>query len=216
MPSVGAGRNTHNNLFQQFQRMLELRETGQILVEASGHSARRTIPDLKLVLNSWRQRLPNSFERVSEWDDIFLWRFQIFDAIASHFSWADPNTISNLHDRPFACISLGRAARKQGLKEVAAFSLNSLTDGFIGVDYAFLKLRELVVHCQYSTVESLKGGLALVNSTNLSFFDSRQKAEIFRLKGPSRKRIMHIVTSTRHLSYSLIFPFPSPHSIFLQ
>jgi len=183
LPSVGAGRNTHNSLFQQFQRLVELRETSQIMVETSSHSARRTIPDLKLLLSSWRHRLPNSFERVSEWNDIFLWRFQIFDAIASNFSWTnDQNTIATLHDRPFACISLGRAARKQGLKEVAAFSLKSLTDCAMDVEYAFLKLREQVVNYQYSSVESLKGGLNLVNSTNLSFFDGRQKSEIFRLK----------------------------------
>jgi transformation/transcription domain-associated protein len=132
-----------------------------------------------------------------------LWRFQIFDAIcelpsyftcfvlliaqphtvlASNFTWADPSTVTTLHDRPFACITLGRTARKQGLKEVATFSLNSLTDCTIDVEYAFLKLREQVVSFQNSSVESLKGGLALVNSTNLSFFDSRQKAEMFRLK----------------------------------
>lgn len=152
-------------------------------MEVSSHSARRTIPDLKLLLSSWRHRLPNSYERVSQWDDIFLWRDQIFSKIASKFEWTnDPNTIATLHDRPFTCISLGRTARKQGLKEVAAFSLNSLTECAMDVEYAFLKLREQVVNYQYSSMESLKGGLSLVNSTNLSFFDSRQKAEMFRLK----------------------------------
>ena len=102
--------------------------------------------------------------------------------LASNFTWADPSTVTTLHDRPFACITLGRTARKQGLKEVATFSLNSLTDCTIDVEYAFLKLREQVVSFQNSSVESLKGGLALVNSTNLSFFDSQQKAEMFRLK----------------------------------
>lgn len=183
LPSVGAGRNTHNSLFHQFQRLVELRETSQIMVETSSHSARRTIPDLKLLLSSWRHRLPNSFERVAEWDDIFLWRISIFNATAKNFSWTnDQNTIATLHDRPFACISLGRTARKQGLKEVAAFSLNSLTDCAMDVDFAFLKLREQVVNYQHPSVESLEGGLNLVNSTNLGFFDSTQKSEMFRLK----------------------------------
>ena len=64
------------------------------------------------------------------------------------------------------------------MKEVAAFSLNRLTDGFIDVDYAFLRLMEQVV----AIFSDSQDGLNLVNSTNLSFFDSHQKAEIFRLK----------------------------------
>ena len=183
MPAVGAGGNAHSSMFHQFQRLVELRESSQIAMETSSHSSRRTIPDLKLLLSSWRHRLPNSFERVSQWNDIFLWRLQIFDAIARNFSWTnDPNAIATLHDRPFVCISLGRAARKQGLKEVATYSLNSLTEPAMDVEYEFLKLREYVVNCQFSSEESLKCGLNLVNSTNLSYFDSQQKAEMFRLK----------------------------------
>ena len=48
---------------------------------------------------------------------------------------------------------------------------------------AFLKLREQIVAYQNGSDDFLKGGLNLVNSTNLSFFDARQKAELFRLKG---------------------------------
>jgi transformation/transcription domain-associated protein len=180
MPAVTAG--AHNSIFQQFQRLVELRESSQIAMETSSHSARRTIPDLKLLLNSWRHRLPNSFERVSQWNDIFLWRLQIFDAIARNFSWTnDQNAIATLHDRPFVCISLGRTSRKQGLKEVATYFLDSLESG-IDVEYEFLKLREQILNYQFSSADSLKNGLNLVNSTNLSYFDSQQKAEIFRLK----------------------------------
>lgn len=149
------------------------------MAETATHSARRTVPDMKVLLSSWRHRLPNHFDRLSVWNDVAMWRLQIFDAILSNFSWLDDqNEVSRLHDRPFTFISLGRAARKQGLAEVAAFSLNSLqTESAMDVDYAFLKLRE-----QVANAESLQGGLNLVNSTNLSFFDSRQKSELFRLK----------------------------------
>ena len=175
--------NTHNALFHNFQRAIEARETSQIMIETSSHSARRTIPDMKVLLSAWRHRLPNSYDRVAEWQDIFLWRFQIFDAIANHFSWTnDPSIVASLHDRPFSCISLGRTARKQKLEELASYSLTSLTDCAMDVEYAFLKLREQVVSYQHSSEEKLKGGLDLLNATNLSFFDSRQKAEIYRLK----------------------------------
>jgi hypothetical protein len=183
LPDIGTGR-CHKNVLQQFQRLVELRESSQIMVETSSHSARRAIPDLKLLLSAWRHRLPNSFERVSEWNDIFLWRLNVFDDIVSKFAWTnDPNTIATLHDRPFACLLQGRVARKQGLNDVSAFSLNSLSECTMEVEYAFLKLREQVVNCKsLHSHKSLQGGLNMVNSTNLTFFDTRQKAEMFRLK----------------------------------
>lgn len=70
---------------------------------------------------------------------------------------------------------MGRTARKHGLKDVAAYSLDCL-QGELDVDLAFLKLREQVLNM------SLESSLALVNSVNLSCFENRQKAEIFRLK----------------------------------
>ena len=48
---------------------------------------------------------------------------------------------------------------------------------------AFSKLREqiMIYHDSDSQMERT-GGLNLVNTTNLSFFDANQKAELFRLK----------------------------------
>jgi len=104
---VLVGRSTHNKLIQKFQRLVELCESGSVMAEASAHAARRTIPDMKPLLASWRQRLPESFKPVSEWNDIFLWHSQVFDALQAQFlSTNDPIMISTLHDRPFMCISL--------------------------------------------------------------------------------------------------------------
>jgi transformation/transcription domain-associated protein len=183
LPTIDAGGNTHSSMFHLFQRLVELRESSQIALETSSHSARRTIPDLKLLLSSWRHRLPNYFERLSQWNDIFLWRLQIFDVIARTFAWTnDLNAIANLHDRPFVYISLSRAARKQGLNDIATYSLDSLRDSEIDVEYEFQKQREHIVNFQFSPAGSLKGGLSLANSANITFFDFRQRAEMFRLK----------------------------------
>ena len=59
---------------------------------------------------------------------------------------------------------------------------------------AYSKLREQIIMCHPSsrkanvtdpaaTQSSLRGGLNLVNSTNLEYFNDTQKAELFRLKG---------------------------------
>ena len=51
------------------------------------------------------------------------------------------------------------------------------------VSDAYLKLREQIL--AYNNPESeveRTGGLNLINTTNLSFFDAKQKSELFRLK----------------------------------
>ena len=50
LPSVSTGSNAHSSLFQRFHRLVELRESGQIMVETSAHSNGRTFPDLKNLL----------------------------------------------------------------------------------------------------------------------------------------------------------------------
>lgn len=47
---------------------------------------------------------------------------------------------------------------------------------------AFHKLREQIILCQQEPRQQ-RGGLNMINSTNLEFFNSKQKAELFRLKG---------------------------------
>jgi hypothetical protein len=183
LPSVGPGSSAHKELFHQFERLVELRESSQIMLETFSHCSRRTIPDLNNMRTAWRNRGPNFFESMSVWEDLYSWRFQIFDAVAKNFAWADPTTLSNLHDKSHAAITLGRIARKQALTEVSMFLMSDLPDANMSVENAFLKLREKIVTHQHSQDEAmLKGGLNLVNSTNLTFFDARQKAEFFRLK----------------------------------
>ena len=182
LPSISSGSQAHQSLLQQCTRLVELRESSQLLVETNGHLSRQSVPDLKTLLTAWKHRSPNLFEPISEWEDLFLWRSNIFDSITSNFGWVEANTLATLHDRPHCCISLSRAARKQDLKEVSTFTINSLGDSIMDVDNAFLKLREEVTMYQYSSENMLKGGLNLVNSANVSYFSDRQKAEVFRLK----------------------------------
>ena len=59
----------------------------------------------------------------------------------------------------------------------------SKTDGAMDVSDAFSKLREQILACNNPDSEVERtGGLNLVNTTNLSFFDPSQKSEVFRLK----------------------------------
>ena len=116
------------------------------------------------------------------WDDIFQWRSHMFTAITNKFQWAEQGTLASLHDRPWTAIRMARAAREQGIPEVSLLSLGKLTDCAMDVADAFSKLNEQILSYQKGSDDEKKGGLNLINTTNLLFFDSRQKSELFRLK----------------------------------
>jgi transformation/transcription domain-associated protein len=79
---------------------------------------------------------------------------------------------------------MAKTARKQGLREVAMLSLGKIVDSQLNVSDAFAKLREqILVFNNPDSEQERTGGLNLVNTTNLSFFDAPQKSELFRLKG---------------------------------
>ena len=199
LPNVKAGSGAHKELYQQFQRLVELKESSQIMTESTSHSSRRSIPDFKTVLSSWRHRNPNVFEPMSVWEDLYSWRLYVFDTVAKLFSWTESSTLATLHDRPIALITMGRIARKQDMKELSICLLKDLSD-CMDIKDAFLKLREQIITYQdASDGDTLKGGLNLVNSTNLTFFDAQQTAEIFRLKSYFFSEMNH--KSNAHKNY---------------
>lgn len=136
------------------------------------------------LFSAWRHRLPNDYDKLTVWDDIFTWREQMFKAITKNFHWSEPNTLATLHDRPWTAIRIAKTARKQGDRDVALLLLNKLTESrSMDVIDAFLKLREQILgYDNPSSDLERTGGLNLINTTNLSYFDAPQKSELFRLK----------------------------------
>jgi transformation/transcription domain-associated protein len=143
LPALASGSIVHGSLLHSFHRLVELRESGQIMVETSNHSKRRTLPDLKNLLryvrirntfcpflsltfveySAWRHRLPNDFESLLKWEDIFLWRTHMFNAITSNFQWSEAEALTALHDRPWTAIRMAKTARKHGLRDVSSLVL---------------------------------------------------------------------------------------------
>lgn len=50
LPDLATGSLSHASLLHTFHRLVELRESGQIMVETSNHSKHKTLPDLKNLL----------------------------------------------------------------------------------------------------------------------------------------------------------------------
>jgi transformation/transcription domain-associated protein len=208
LPSVFSGCNAHLTLLRYFNRLVDVRESGQVMVEAryvlrrfhllncrrrlinyctwkllqSQHTNGKSYPDLKNLLNAWRNRLPNHYEPLSVWDDVFQWRSYMFSAISKKFQWTEQSTLASLHDRPWTTIRMAGAARQQDVIGVSLLSLSKLTDCAMDVNDAFSKLNEQILSYRHGSEDEKKGGLNLINTTNLSYFDSLQKSELFRLK----------------------------------
>ncbi|GAX24432.1 transformation/transcription domain-associated protein [Fistulifera solaris] len=184
LPKLSSGSASHASTLHFFHRLVEIRESGQIMVETNNHSSAKTLPDLKNLLNAWRHRLPCESDKLSAWDDVCAWREHMFSAVTSNFHWSEPNTLATLHDRPWTIIRMAKTARKQGMRDVSLHFLNKASEErSMNVSDAFLKLREQIL-AYFNPDSELErhGGLNLINSTNLSFFDQTQKSELFRLK----------------------------------
>lgn len=184
LPQLSSCSHAHSALFHFFHRLVEIRESSQIMVETKRHASARTVPDFKNLLGAWRHRLPNTWEVLSTWEEIFAWRSHMFSAITSNFGWSESNTLATLHDKPWSAVRMAKAARKQELRETGLFLLSrSSNEQVINVPDAFLQLREriLTYYNPDSKIER-QGGLNLINMSNLKFFDCPQKSELFRLK----------------------------------
>ncbi|OQR96405.1 phosphatidylinositol kinase (PIK-L3) [Achlya hypogyna] len=174
--------NAHIPLLHLFQQFVEAKESLVMMADIKIASAAHNLPNLKPSINTWRERLPNKHEPVLLWDDILTWRAHMFSVIKSTFSWSDPQLLASLHDSPWSIVKMAHTARKQQLPDVCLHALAQLyTIPAMDVQDAFSKLREQVSIC-YETTKEFKGGLSLLNNTNLDYFDARQKAELFRLK----------------------------------
>ncbi len=184
LPKLSSGSASHASTLHIFHRLVEIRESGQIMVETNNHSSGKTLPDLKNLLNAWRHRLPCESDKLSAWDEVCAWREHMFSAITSNFHWSEPNTLATLHDRPWTIIRMAKTARKQGIQDLSLHFLNKASEEHsMNVSDAFLKLREqILAYFNPDSEFERHGGLNLINSTNLSFFDQAQKSELFRLK----------------------------------
>ncbi|OMO57052.1 hypothetical protein CCACVL1_26034 [Corchorus capsularis] len=184
-------------LLQQFQQLVEVQESARILVDiangnkGSGNSMvgvhGNLYADLKDILETWRLRTPNEWDNMSVWYDLLQWRNEMYNAVIDAFKEFS-TTNPQLHhlgyrDKAWNVNKLARIARKQGLHDVCVAILEKMYGhSTMEVQEAFVKIRE-----QAKAFLEMKGeltsGLSLINSTNLEYFATKHKAEIYRLKG---------------------------------
>ncbi|KAF8897572.1 hypothetical protein BD779DRAFT_388223 [Infundibulicybe gibba] len=191
----------HVPLLQHFQQFVELQEAVQIfgsLSQTNAQNLEKKSSELKMVLQAWRERLPNSQDDISIWSDLVAWRQNVFHSINNAYipliggsnqgaatAASNSNTFGyrGYHETAWIINRFAHVARKHELLDVCFSSLTKIyTLPNIEISEAFLKLREQA-RCHYQKPNDLHAGLEVINNTNLMFFSNAQKAEFYTLKG---------------------------------
>uniref|UniRef100_D8PQ42 Non-specific serine/threonine protein kinase n=1 Tax=Schizophyllum commune (strain H4-8 / FGSC 9210) TaxID=578458 RepID=D8PQ42_SCHCM len=190
----------HVPLLQNFQQFVELQEAVSIyasLATTVAGNLEKKSGDLKVVLQAWRERLPNIHDDISIWSDLVNWRQNVFNSINKIYVPLIPQqgqnggTTSNtntfgfrgFHETAWIINRFAHVARKHELLDVCMSALTKIyTLPNIEISEAFLKLREQA-RCHYQKPAELASGLEVINNTNLVFFTASQKSEFYTLKG---------------------------------
>lgn len=188
--------NAHIPILQNFQQMVEMHDASvisQSLNATNANNLESKAPELKLLLGTWRDRLPNFWDDINAWQDLVTWRRHIFQLINDKYLTSVPqgqnNTSTNSyayrghHETAWTINKFAHVARKHQLPEVCINQLSTIyTLPNIEIQEAFLKLREQA-KCHYQNPSELQIGLEVINNTNLNYFGNPQKAEFYTLKG---------------------------------
>ncbi|KAK3714099.1 transcription-associated protein 1 [Vermiconidia calcicola] len=188
--------NAHIGLLENFQQLVELHDASvicQSLAQTNATNLDVKSQELKVLLSTWRDRLPNLWDDINAWQDLVTWRQHIFQLINSTYLNLLPNSGANAtgnsyayrgyHETAWIINRFAHVARKHQMPDVCITQLSKIyTLPNIEIQEAFLKLREQA-KCHYQNRSELTSGLDVINNTNLNYFGQQQKAEFYTLKG---------------------------------
>ncbi|KAK3373790.1 hypothetical protein B0T24DRAFT_553397 [Lasiosphaeria ovina] len=194
----------HIPVLQNFQQLVELHDASVICQSLAGTTQNNLdvkSGELKLLLGSWRDRLPNTWDDIVAWQDLVTWRQHIFGLINGTYLQLLPPQGQNAsgasfayrgyHETAWIINRFAHVARKHNLPDVCINQLSRIyTLPNIEIQEAFLKLREQA-KCHYQNPEELTSGLDVINNTNLNYFSAPQKAEFYTMKGMFLEKLNH-------------------------
>lgn len=187
--------NAHIGLLENFQQLVELHDASvicQSLAQTNATNLDVKSQELKVLLSTWRDRLPNLWDDINAWQDLVTWRQHIFQLINGTYLALLPNSgggatgsyaYRGYHETAWIINRFAHVARKHQMPDVCITQLGRIyTLPNIEIQEAFLKLREQA-KCHYQNRSELTSGLDVINNTNLNYFGPQQKAEFYTLKG---------------------------------
>ncbi|KAK9477125.1 hypothetical protein V1514DRAFT_353659 [Lipomyces japonicus] len=191
--------NAHIPLLQSFQQFVELLEASQLyknLALTDVNNVETKSQEMKVILQAWRERLPNMWDDINVWGDLVAWRQHVFSVVNKYYlplvpqiqsqygnnSTTNSTSYRGYHEIAWIINRFAHVARKHAMTDVC---IGQLTKIYllpnIEIQEAFLKLREQA-KCHYQNPNELRTGLDVISNTNLVYFTSEQKAEFFTLK----------------------------------
>ena len=215
----------HIPLLQAFQQSVELHDASIIYASLNATTAQNLdakSQELKILLGTWRDRLPNVWDDINAWHDLVTWRQHIFHSINQTYLPLLPGQNQNAggnsnsygyrgyHETAWIINRFAHVARKHQLPEVCINQLSKIyTLPNIEIQEAFLKLREQA-KCHYQNPNELTQGLEVINNTNLGYFASQQKAEFYTLKGMFLSKLKHKDEANEAFSLALYHDLKLP------
>jgi hypothetical protein len=147
----------HEHLLMQSQLLQEARDSLTLASNldslAKHNSEHFTPPDIRPLIQLWRERLPNNWDSAHLWDGVFSWRMHLFTFLHREIRArinAEDDTSAQQHDAPWSVIKLAHIARKLGLRNLSASQLDRLDSSKAGAHTAqdkFLITKEsLLLH----------------------------------------------------------------------
>lgn len=215
--------NAHIPILQHFQQLVELHDASvicQSLHVTTQANLDLKSQELKLLLSTWRDRLPNFWDDINAWQDLVTWRQHIFQMINSVYLQLLPQNQTNAsgqsyayrgyHETAWIINRFAHVARKHNLPEVCIQQLSKIyTLPNIEIQEAFLKLREQA-KCHYQNKNELNSGLDVINNTNLNYFGPQQKAEFYTLKGMFLAKLEQKAQANEAFGSALFFDLRLP------
>ncbi|KAF1346069.1 hypothetical protein BDV97DRAFT_424127 [Delphinella strobiligena] len=213
----------HVGLLQNFQNLVELHDASVIcasLAQTNAGNLDQKSQELKLLLGTWRDRLPNFWDDINAWQDLVTWRQHIFQLINGTYLKLLPPQQGNAtgqsyayrgyHETAWIINRFAHVARKHNMPDVCINQLSRIyTLPNIEIQEAFLKLREQA-KCCYQNRNELTSGLDVINNTNLNYFGQQQKAEFYTLKGMFLAKLNHKDEANDAFGTALFFDIKLP------
>lgn len=215
--------NAHIPILQNFQQLVELHDASVIstsLTQTTQANLEQKSPELKLLLSTWRDRLPNFWDDINAWQELVTWRQHIFQLINKKYLSLIPTQQGNVagnslayrgyHEIAWTINHFAHVARKHNLPKVCVDQLTKIyTLPNIEIQEAFLKLREQA-KCHYQNESELQQGLDVISNTNLNYFGQQQKAEFYTLKGMFLAKQKQAVEANAAFGMALYFDLKLP------
>lgn len=181
LPHMYPSSVAHKRLFNEFHQIMELRESVSLMNEVLKCHSQRTTPDLRGMMKAWRQRLPNEWEDLRDWESILVWRNHVFRNIQKLLDQGTASRVGDIgSDICWTSLKLASIASKRNLISASNKIIDGLDVDKLGSIEKFGIVKQKLLN--YSRIGKGYEGLEFITRQSMEVYDEEQMAQIVRLK----------------------------------